>query len=108
MKSKTMQVIQQLKSLFFNLFQTTGSETTASTLQWIFAVLTNNPDIQDKVFHEIDAVVGRDRLPTADDGKPFCSLWIYDACHSLSLQNPTYLTYNVLYWRRSDCLRQFH
>ncbi|KAI8577707.1 hypothetical protein K450DRAFT_200912 [Umbelopsis ramanniana AG] len=52
---------------FSAVFVGAGSDTTASTLQWIFAVLTNNPDIQQKIFEEIDAVVGRDRLPTADD-----------------------------------------
>ncbi|KAG2188787.1 hypothetical protein INT44_003926 [Umbelopsis vinacea] len=52
---------------FSAVFVGAGSETTASTLQWIFAVLTNYPEIQEKVFGEIDAVVGRDRLPTADD-----------------------------------------
>ncbi|KAH8556200.1 cytochrome P450 [Umbelopsis sp. PMI_123] len=52
---------------FSAVFVGAGSETTASTLQWIFAILTNNPEIQDKVYEEINSVVGRDRLPTAED-----------------------------------------
>jgi cytochrome P450 len=47
----------------------TGSETTASTLQWLIAILINFPDVQDKVYEEIFSVVGKDRLPTATDGK---------------------------------------
>ncbi|KAJ2963425.1 hypothetical protein NQZ79_g1555 [Umbelopsis isabellina] len=54
---------------FAGVFVGAGSETTASTLQWLIAILTNYPEIQDKVYDEIVSVVGEDRLPAATDGK---------------------------------------
>lgn len=45
-----------------------GSETTASTLEWMIALLANHPDIQTKVYEEIKTKVGLNRLPTHEDG----------------------------------------
>ncbi|XP_038058683.1 cytochrome P450 2J6-like [Patiria miniata] len=49
-----------------NLFAA-GSETTATTLQWALLYMTVYPDIQQRVQAEIDAVVGRNRLPRMAD-----------------------------------------
>lgn len=45
-----------------------GSETTASTLEWMIALLANHPEIQDKAYNEIKEAVGLDHLPTHEDG----------------------------------------
>ncbi|KAI8098767.1 cytochrome P450, partial [Halteromyces radiatus] len=52
---------------FITVFVGAGSETTASTLEWMIALLGNDPDIQDKVYKEIEENVGLDRLPEAND-----------------------------------------
>ncbi|KAG2217591.1 hypothetical protein INT45_012447 [Circinella minor] len=52
---------------FASLFIGAGSETTASTLEWMIALLANNPDIQTKVYEEIKNNVGLSRLPSHDD-----------------------------------------
>ncbi|XP_022095813.1 cytochrome P450 2J6-like [Acanthaster planci] len=49
-----------------NLF-TAGSETTATTLQWALLYMVVYPKIQQRVQAEIDAVVGRNRLPRMAD-----------------------------------------
>ncbi|XP_038058684.1 cytochrome P450 2J6-like [Patiria miniata] len=49
-----------------NLFSA-GSETTATTLQWALLYMAVYPEIQQRVQAEIDAVVGRNRLPRMAD-----------------------------------------
>ncbi|XP_038059930.1 cytochrome P450 2J6-like [Patiria miniata] len=49
-----------------NLFAA-GSETTATTLHWALLYMAVYPDIQQRVQAEIDAVVGRNRLPRMAD-----------------------------------------
>ncbi|XP_038063977.1 cytochrome P450 2J6-like [Patiria miniata] len=49
-----------------NLF-IAGSETTATTLQWCLLYMMMFPEIQHRVQAEIDAVVGRNRLPRMAD-----------------------------------------
>ena len=44
-----------------------GSETTATTLEWCLLYMAIYPDIQQRVQAEIDAVVGRNRLPRLAD-----------------------------------------
>ncbi|KAJ7108037.1 cytochrome P450 [Mycena crocata] len=44
-----------------------GSETVSTTLAWFLLALIRNPELQDKAHKELDAVVGRDRLPTLSD-----------------------------------------
>lgn len=44
-----------------------GSETGAGTLLWAIAFLVNYPIYQKKIQEEIDKVVGRERLPNAED-----------------------------------------
>ena len=55
-----------------NLFAA-GSETTATTLYWCILYMMIYPDIQKRVQAEIDAVVGRNRLPKLAD-KPELNL----------------------------------
>ncbi|KAI8344468.1 cytochrome P450 [Chlamydoabsidia padenii] len=52
---------------FITVFVGAGSETTASTLEWMIALLANEPDIQDKVYQEIQDTVGPNRLPGPED-----------------------------------------
>ncbi|KAI7862274.1 cytochrome P450 [Spinellus fusiger] len=54
---------------FISLFIGAGSETTTSTLRWMFAILANNPDIQERAYQEIVTNVGTDVLPSYEDGK---------------------------------------
>ncbi|KAJ7447294.1 cytochrome P450 [Mycena galericulata] len=44
-----------------------GSETVSTTLAWFLLALVMNPELQKKAHEELDAVVGRDRLPTIAD-----------------------------------------
>lgn len=44
-----------------------GSETTSKSLGFTFLYMLRHPDVQRKAQEEIDAVVGRDRLPSLED-----------------------------------------
>ncbi|KAM4808244.1 cytochrome P450 2U1 [Rhinophrynus dorsalis] len=44
-----------------------GTDTTTNTLLWSLLYMCLNPDVQEKVQAEIDAVVGRDRPPSLTD-----------------------------------------
>ncbi|KIY72390.1 cytochrome P450 [Cylindrobasidium torrendii FP15055 ss-10] len=44
-----------------------GSQNLAITIEYFFLIMAQHPDIQKKAQAEIDAVIGRDRLPTLDD-----------------------------------------
>ncbi|XP_022902146.1 probable cytochrome P450 303a1 [Onthophagus taurus] len=57
---------QQLLALCIDLFMA-GSETTTKSFGFGFMYLLLNPDVQRKAQAEIDAVVGRHRLPTMQD-----------------------------------------
>jgi cytochrome P450 len=48
-----------------------GTDTSASTVEWLIALLVNNPRIQDKMHEELDRVVGKDRLMTSEDQLPY-------------------------------------
>ena len=56
-----------LSSFVLSIFFLAGIQTSAETLYWAIALLTEYPDIQAKVHKEIDDVVGRDRIPTIGD-----------------------------------------
>ena len=45
----------------------TGSDTTATTIRWIVLYLVRNPDIQDRLFQEINRELGTEQLPCLDD-----------------------------------------
>ena len=44
-----------------------GAETTATTLQWFFKAVLSNPGAVQEAQKELDAVVGRNRLPEWQD-----------------------------------------
>ena len=53
-----------LKNVVQNLFQA-GTETTRMTLNWLFLILANFPDVQSKLRQEIDTIIGSD-VPNND------------------------------------------
>jgi len=55
-----------LKVTLFDLFLA-GSETTSTTLTWAALYMVRYPEIQSKVQHELDTVVGHNRLPNMED-----------------------------------------
>lgn len=63
-------VLNDIEIMYFvGVFVGAGSDTTATTIEWLVALLANHPEIQDKAYEEIKQVVGTDRLPNIDDGK---------------------------------------
>lgn len=50
-------LLAMMHELFF-----AGTETTSTTLQWAFAILALHPEVQEKMFEEIDSVVGNGKL----------------------------------------------
>ena len=46
-----------------------GSDTSLTTLRWFLIVMANYCDAQSRMREEIDAVIGRDRLPSLADEK---------------------------------------
>ncbi|KAK3753365.1 hypothetical protein RRG08_005954 [Elysia crispata] len=55
-----------LRRLLGNLF-IAGSETTATTMLWFMLYMLHYPHIQEKVFAELEEVVGHNRRPTMQD-----------------------------------------
>lgn len=53
-----------LKNVVQNLFQA-GTQTTRATMDWLFLILANFPEIQSKLRQEIDTVIGSD-VPNND------------------------------------------
>ena len=56
-----VQVRDEVRTMFV-----AGHETTAVALTWTFYLLSQNPDVLERLVQEIDEVVG-DRIPTVDD-----------------------------------------
>ncbi|XP_062987944.1 cytochrome P450 2J5-like isoform X2 [Elgaria multicarinata webbii] len=58
----------------------TGTETTAASLKWALLLLTNHPDIQDKVYKEIEDVFGSSRSICYQDIKelPYTNAVIHE------------------------------
>ncbi|XP_071955224.1 cytochrome P450 2J6-like [Antedon mediterranea] len=58
-----------------------GTETTSSTLSWIILYMGLHPEIQEKVFLEIEKVVGSNRYPELNDQTemPYTIAVIYEA-----------------------------
>ncbi|KAF8654896.1 hypothetical protein AX16_003325 [Volvariella volvacea WC 439] len=73
-------------SILCSAFMIGGVETTASIMQWFSALIPSYPHIQAKAHEELDRVVGRNRLPTAEDEKnlPFIHAIIKEVerCHN--------------------------
>lgn len=57
---------EQLLAVCLDLF-VAGTETTNKSLGFAFLHMVRNPEIQDKAQAELDAVIGRDRLPEWND-----------------------------------------
>ncbi len=57
---------ENLRSTIMDFF-IAGSDTTSSTLDWAVMWLCGRPEVQRRAQKEIDAVIGRDRLPCLDD-----------------------------------------
>jgi len=69
-----LQRIRSINSLPDEHLAVTGTEllipantTVSSTLNFALVFLLTYPEVQTKMQHEMDTVVGRDRLPTLDD-----------------------------------------
>jgi cytochrome P450 len=58
-----------------------GMETSALTLRWAVLLLVAYPDVQAKMQAEIDAVIGKDRLPCMADkpNMPYTTAVIMEA-----------------------------
>lgn len=56
----------QLIQILFDVF-TAGMETTVTTLRWALLAMIKYPNIQRKVFEEIDNAFGRERRPSLSD-----------------------------------------
>ncbi|KAF8638157.1 hypothetical protein AX17_002400 [Amanita inopinata Kibby_2008] len=72
--AKTLLQIQEEEQLSFldlvtlcGAFMIGGIETTSSIMQWFSALIPSSPEMQAKAHEELDRVIGRDRLPTAED-----------------------------------------
>jgi cytochrome P450 len=56
--------LQNLFNIVHNLFQA-GSDTTQTTLRWVFLFIAKYPDMQSSMRQEVDAVIG-DSIPSID------------------------------------------
>ncbi|KAF9728573.1 hypothetical protein PMIN06_009450 [Paraphaeosphaeria minitans] len=67
-------------------FMIGGTETTAAIMQWCTALIPAHPHVQKRAHEELDRVVGRDCLPTAEDvdSLPSCRAIIKEVerCHN--------------------------
>jgi cytochrome P450 len=50
-----------------------GSDTTSTTLNWVIVYLMNYPEVQKKLYEEIDGVVGS-RFPSLSDRSRYSNL----------------------------------
>ena len=89
----------QLLSILVDLFGA-GAETTATTIRWTVLYLIHNVDIQNKMWKEIDNVVGVGRLPSLSDrpNLPYCEAVILESLrigNIAPLSLPHLVTVNV-------------
>ena len=70
---------QNLDVLLMDFF-IAGSETTANTLNWTIYYLAAHPEKQRRVQQELDAVVGRNRMPSLNDRPqmPYMEAVVYE------------------------------
>lgn len=57
---------EHLTKIIWDLFNA-GTETAATTLLWCLLYVLNNPQIQDKIYAEIEAEIGTERTPSIKD-----------------------------------------
>ncbi|CAM1154437.1 CYP2J2 (predicted) [Pycnogonum litorale] len=57
---------RQLLEICFDLFAA-GTETSSTTIRWALLYMSEHPDVQKKVQHEMDEIVGRSRTPSLQD-----------------------------------------
>lgn len=57
---------ESLMKIMFELF-IAGTETTSTTIYWCLLFILHNPEVQDKVYHEIKEKIGTNRAPTIQD-----------------------------------------
>ncbi|XP_072014904.1 cytochrome P450 2J4-like [Amphiura filiformis] len=64
-----------------------GTDTTSNTLRWGSQYLVRYPEVQDRIHHEIDTVVGRNRLPKLADkpNLPYTQAFITELHRIISL-----------------------
>ncbi|NWH66221.1 CP1B1 protein, partial [Geococcyx californianus] len=57
-----------------------GQDTTSTALSWVLLLLLKHPQLQQNIHAELDRVVGRSRLPTAEDrpNLPLLEAFIYE------------------------------
>ncbi|KAK6839153.1 hypothetical protein PG987_005019 [Apiospora arundinis] len=101
-----MKEAEQLDDLDLSMmasgFMIGGVETTASIMQWFQALIPSYPEIQRRAQAELDTVVGRDRLPGAEDEKdlPYCRALIKEVerCYNpFWLSTPHFSTEDFVY-----------
>lgn len=69
-------VLNDLEIMYFvGVFVGAGSDTTATTIEWMITFLANHPEIQERAYEEVKQAVGLNRLPSFEDGK--CAHKIY-------------------------------
>lgn len=57
---------EQFITTTIDLFEA-GSETSSNTMEFAIYFAMKHPSVQDKIFEEIERVVGKDRYPTMED-----------------------------------------
>lgn len=77
---------KQLVQIMADIFSA-GLETVTSTIEWAILFLILNPEVQEKVQREVDAVIGRDRKPKLDDlfNMPYTEATIYEVIRRSSV-----------------------
>ncbi|EDO32562.1 predicted protein [Nematostella vectensis] len=74
-----------------------GFDTSSLTLYWAIAYFVKYPQVQRRIHHEIDTVIGRDRIPTLDDVKhlPYTHACLYELLRVTCLA-PTAVPHSTL------------
>ncbi|XP_005090258.2 cytochrome P450 2J2 [Aplysia californica] len=63
---KTYQDKNQLLNIIIDLFNA-GTETTSTTIKWALVYMLRNPEVQERVYREIEEHVGLEKRPTLQD-----------------------------------------